>query len=335
MGKLDDVFSSGCWLDAMRSSSPPRKKLSMGYMEPALDGFDATYLAWMIKHPPALIFLDQIRKQAKNKKIAIFLDYDGTLSPIVNDPENALMSSEMRLAVKNVAKLFPTAIITGRSCDKVHRLVGLTELYYAGSHGMDIVCPVTHSNNDNHPSYVGQTNMQGKELKLFQPAREFLPMIDHVLQELIRNTKGIQGVAVENNKFCASVHYRNVDERNWFTVAQIVHETLKDYPLLRLTHGRKVLEIRPAVDWNKGKAVEFMLHSLDLCDSASVLPIYIGDDASDEDAFRFLRERKCGVGILVTSAPKETKASYSLNDPSEVMGFLKAIVNWEKMGGVR
>lgn len=162
-----------------------------------------------LKHPSALNSFERISNFARNKKIAIFLDYDGTLSPIVDDPDRALMSDavritycfirnvnfiflfwlwshrnfwQMRDAVRNVAKYFPTAIISGRNRDKVARafflnfilsscslygchfdiirvwsvllfqvydLVGLTELYYAGSHGMDIMGPVTNTNSVN------------------------------------------------------------------------------------------------------------------------------------------------------------------------------------------
>ncbi|GAY43493.1 hypothetical protein CUMW_074890 [Citrus unshiu] len=241
------------------------------------------------------------------------------------------MSDGMRSAVRNVAKYFPTAIITGRSRDKVYELVGLTELYYAGSHGMDIMGPVDHTVSDDHPNSIKSTDQQGKEVNLFQPAREFLPMIDEVFRTLVENTKSIKGAKVENHKFCVSVHYRNVDEKSWPTIAQCVHDVLKDYPRLRLTHGRKVLEVRPVIDWNKGKAVEFLLESLGLSDSDDVLPIYIGDDRSDEDAFKVLRKGNRGYGILVSSVPKETKAFYSLRDPSEVQEFLLSLVRWKKL----
>lgn len=328
---VDDVRSNG-WLDAMKASSPPRKKLVKDFiLEVAVDDSDAAYVSWMLKHPSALNSFEQIIEQAKNKKIAVFLDYDGVLSPIVDDPDCALMSDDMRVAVKNVADHFPTAIISGRSRDKVYDLVGLTDLYYAGSHGMDIMGPVNNSVSNDHPSCVKSTDQQGKEVNLFQPAREFLPVIDEVFRTLVENTKGIKGAKVENHKFCAAVHYRNVDEKNWPVVAQCVHDILKEYPRLRLTHGRKVLEIRPVIDWNKGKAVEFLLDSLGLSDSEDVLPIYIGDDKTDEDAFKVLREGNCGFGILVASTPKETSAVYSLKDPSEVMEFLKALGDdWKK-----
>ncbi|KAF8412406.1 hypothetical protein HHK36_000370 [Tetracentron sinense] len=333
-GKLDDVRASG-WLDAMKASSPPRKKLTKDFnFEVVSDDTDVAYRIWTLKYPSALTSFEQITNYAKEKRIVLFLDYDGTLSPIVDDPECAFMSDSMRSAVRNVVKYFPTAIISGRSRDKVCEFVGLTELYYAGSHGMDIMGPVRHSVSDDHPNSIRSTDEQGKEVNLFQPASEFLPMIDEVFRSLVEITKGIKGAKVENNKFCASVHYRNVDEKvivaSWATVAQCVHDIIKDYPRLRLTHGRKVLEVRPVIKWDKGKAVEFLLESLALSNCGDVLPIYVGDDRTDEDAFKVLREGNRGYGILVSSVPKESKAFYSLRDPSEVMEFLKSLVRWKE-----
>ncbi|KAK9292570.1 hypothetical protein L1049_020544 [Liquidambar formosana] len=328
-GILDDVRSSS-WLDAMKSSSPPHKKITKGSnAELASSDTDAEYRTWMLKFPSALTSFEQITNCAKGKRIALFLDYDGTLSPIVDNPDCAIMSEDMHTAVSNVAKCFPTAIISGRSRDKVYEFVGLKELYYAGSHGMDIMGPVRQSDFDDHLSCITSTDQQGKELNLFQPASEFLPMIDEVFRSLVESVSEIKGAKVENNKFCVSVHYRNVDEKSWTTIAQCVGNILKDYPRLRLTHGRKVLEVRPVINWDKGKAVEFLLESLGLSNCDDVLPIYVGDDKTDEDAFKVLRERNQGYGILVSSVPKESNAFYSLRDPSEVMEFLKLLVIWK------
>jgi trehalose 6-phosphate phosphatase len=329
---LDDVRSNN-WLDAMRSSSPTHKRKivdSVNVNEPALTDSDVSYRNWTLNFPSALASFDKITSFAKGKKIALFLDYDGTLSPIVDNPDEAFMSNAMRAAVKSVAKYFPTAIISGRSRDKVFEFVGLTELYYAGSHGMDIMGPV-RPNSDNHPNSIRSTNKQGKEVNLFQPAREFLPMIEEVFKSLVEITKDIEGSNVENNKFCLSVHYRNVDEKSWETIAERVEGVLENYPkTLRLTHGRKVLEVRPVLDWNKGKAVEFLLESLGLSNCDDVLPIYIGDDRTDEDAFKVLRKGNKGYGILVSSVPKESNAFYSLKDPSEVLEFLNSLVMSKK-----
>ncbi|KAK9994193.1 hypothetical protein SO802_023896 [Lithocarpus litseifolius] len=329
-GILDDVRSSS-WLDAMKSSSPPHKKITkVANNDYVLSDTDVAYNTWLVKYPSAIASFEQIANHAKGKRIALFLDYDGTLSPIVDNPDCAFMSDAMRAAVKKVAKYFPTAIISGRSRDKVYDFVGLTELYYAGSHGMDIMGPVRQSISGDHPNCIRSTDEQGKEVSLFQPAGEFLPMIDEVFRSLVESTKDIIGAKVENNKFCVSVHYRNVDEKNWNAVAQCVDDVLKDYPRLRLTHGRKVLEVRPVINWDKGKAVTFLLESLGLSDCDDVLPIYVGDDRTDEDAFKVLREGNQGYGILVSSAPKESIADYSLRDPSEVMEFLKSLVACKK-----
>ncbi|XP_024637265.1 probable trehalose-phosphate phosphatase G isoform X2 [Medicago truncatula] len=332
MGSLDDVRSNG-WLDAMKASSPPRKKSVLKGSSALVASIDfdmEDYNLWMLEYPSALGAFEKIIDHAKNKKIAMFLDYDGTLSPIVEDPDCAFMTEPMRTTVRRVAKCFPTAIISGRSRDKVFDLVKLTELYYAGSHGMDIIGPVSDTLHENHPDCVKSTDDQGNEITLFQPAKEFLPMIDEVFRTLIDITKDIEGAKVENHKFCVSVHYRNVEENNWTVIAQRVHDILKNYPRLRSTHGRKVLEIRPVIDWNKGKAVEFLLESLGLTDMNDVLPIYIGDDKTDEDAFKVLRESNRGCGILVSSVRKDSNALYSLRDTSEVMRFLQRLVNWKR-----
>ncbi|XP_028762717.1 probable trehalose-phosphate phosphatase F isoform X2 [Neltuma alba] len=305
-GNLDDVRSNG-WLDAMKASSPPRKKLVKGSNNTQVTHFDSDsedYHSWMREYPSALDAFDDLVDRAKDKKIAMFLDYDGTLSPIVDDPDSAFMSEAMRATVRSVAKYFPTAIISGRSRDQVFDLVKLTELYYAGSHGMDIIGPAREALFNNHPNCVKSTDHQGKEITLFQPAKEFLPMIDKVFRTLVEITRDIKGAKVENHKFCASVHYRNVDEN--------------------------VLEVRPAIDWNKGKAVEFLLESLGFSDRDDVIAIYIGDDKTDEDAFKVLRENKRGYGILVSPVKKESNAFYSLRDPSEVMKFLQMLLSWKR-----
>ncbi|CAN6239390.1 unnamed protein product [Urochloa humidicola] len=300
--------AAGCtWADAMRASSPTRSSRAA-----AADADEFT--AWMRKHPSALGKFEQIVAGAsKGKKIVMFLDYDGTLSPIVADPDAAYMSDAMRAAVRDVAKHFPTAIVSGRCRDKVRNFVGLSELYYAGSHGMDIKGP------SSNPESV-----------LCQPASEFLPVIDEVYKLLVEKTKSTPGAKVENNKFCLSVHFRCVDEKRWNALAEQVKAVIKDYPKLKLTQGRKVLEIRPSIMWDKGKALEFLLESLGFANCSDVLPVYIGDDRTDEDAFKVLKKRGQGISILVSKCPKETNASFSLQDPSEVMDFLLRLVDWKR-----
>ncbi|XP_010546407.1 PREDICTED: probable trehalose-phosphate phosphatase J [Tarenaya hassleriana] len=303
------------WVDSMRASSPTHLK-----SVPSLSAEERN--SWIMQHPSALDMFEQIIEASRGKRIVMFLDYDGTLSPIVDDPDRAFMSSKMRRTVRKLAKCFPTAIVSGRCGDKVYEFVKLAELYYAGRHGMDIKGPtkgLSKYNKDKQPSV------------LFQPASDFLPMIDGVYKQLMEKTKSTPGAKVENNKFCVSVHFRCVDEKKWSELAQQVRSVLKGYPKLRLTQGRKVLEIRPTIKWDKGKALEFLLESLGFGDCNDVFPVYIGDDRTDEDAFQILRERGQGFGILVSKIPKDTNASYSLQEPAEVMDFLQRLVDWKQM----
>ncbi|KAL1204224.1 Trehalose-phosphate phosphatase B [Cardamine amara subsp. amara] len=303
------------FVDSMRDSSPTRLRSSSH--DSVSDNNNKT--SWIVRFPSALTMFDEIVNAAKGKQIVMFLDYDGTLSPIVEDPDKAYITHEMKEVVKDVALNFPTAIVTGRSIDKVRSFVKLNEIYYAGSHGMDIEGPA------NENSYS-----QSNQGVLFQPAREFLPMIEKVVKILEEKTKWIPGAMVENNKFCLSVHFRRVDEKMWPALAEQVKSVLLDYPKLNLTQGRKVLEIRPTIKWDKGQALKFLLKSLGFGNSEEVLPVYIGDDRTDEDAFKVLRERGQGFGILVSKVPKDTNASYSLQDPSQVKEFLKRLVEWKR-----
>ncbi|CAN6202041.1 unnamed protein product [Urochloa humidicola] len=290
-------------VEAIRASSPTRC--------PAADEYEA----WTGEHPSAVGSFERVAAAAKGKRVVMFMDYDGTLSPIVADPDMAFMTAEMRAAVRDVAKHFPTAIVTGRCVDKVCNFVGLSELYYAGSHGMDIKGP---SSKDD-------------QTVLLQPAREFLPVINKAFRALEEKTRATPGARVEHNKFCLSVHFRCVDEKSWSPLAEQVKAVLRDFPELKLTEGRKVLEIRPSIMWDKGKAVEFLLKSLGFDGRSDVLPVYIGDDRTDEDAFKMLKRRGQGLGILVSKCPKETEASYSLQDPTEVMEFLLRLVEWKRL----
>ncbi|KAJ4760405.1 Trehalose 6-phosphate phosphatase [Rhynchospora pubera] len=308
------------WVESMKTSSPTHAKAAAALASPSLS-LEEYAANWMSRHPSALSKFEQIMSASNGKQIVMFLDYDGTLSPIVDDPDSAFMSDTMRKAVRSVARYFPTAIVSGRCRDKVYNFVRLAELYYAGSHGMDIKGPAKGHK---------YTKAKAKAV-LFQPASEFLPMIDQVYKILMEKTKEIVGAKVENNRFCVSVHYRCVDEQSWGALAEIVGSVMKGYPKLRLSQGRKVFEIRPTIKWDKGKALEFLLESLGFADCNNVLPVYIGDDRTDEDAFKVLRERGQGIGILVSKCPKETNASYSLQEPAEVMDFLLKLVKWKRL----
>jgi trehalose-phosphatase len=127
-------------------------------------------------------------------------------------------------------------------------------------------------------------------------------------------------------------------------VESIVDECVRIHGGVEKKHGKKVFELRPKVDWNKGRAVMYILSELGL-DADNVVPFYFGDDISDEDAFNALNERGMGKGIsIIVRDPEalkvdlpgdakelpQTQASYSLRDPSEVERFLKVLASLEE-----
>ncbi|XP_050386726.1 probable trehalose-phosphate phosphatase 4 [Argentina anserina] len=291
---------------------------------------DLAYRSWVVEHPSALGSFDSMMKAAKGKRIVVFLDYDGTVSPIVDDPDRAFMSNEMRAAVREVAKYLPTAVISGRSRDKVKGFVQLSNVYYAGSHGMDIMVPSKPLKPCDGKNHATASVLDKESDMLFQPAKRFLPAIEeirHVLEEIARK---IEGARVEDNRFCISVHYRKVREEDYDILEEKVKSVIENYPEFHLTRGKKVLEIRPSIKWNKGHALEYLLDTLGFSNSGDVLPLYIGDDRTDEDAFQVIEARGQGFPIIVSSTPKDTKAVYSLHDPSEVLTFLLRLARWRK-----
>lgn len=249
--------------------------------------------------PSALEHVQEIA--GPSGQLAVFLDYDGTLTPIVSHPEKAWLSDSMRQALEELTARVPVAILSGRDLDDVRPRVNINGIVYAGSHGFDIGGP--------------------RGLRR-QVATEFLPRLDMAEKELHDALGEIPGAHAERKRFSVAAHYRNVEEDDLARVQQAVETVAARHRELRRIDGKKVYDLLPAIDWNKGKAVIWLLETLCL-KGGNVFPIYIGDDCTDEDAFRALE--KSGVGILVSEESRPTSASYSLKDPAEVERFLRTL----------
>lgn len=253
--------------------------------------------------PSALECFDELAGRLAGRLPAVFLDYDGTLTPIVDRPELATISAAMRQAVRDLARHCLVAIVSGRDRKDVADLAGIEEVYYAGSHGFDISGP------------------QGAAMQL-QQGTDYLPALDRAEQALQERLAPIEGGQVERKKFAIAIHYRRVPAAQHQEIESVVDAVLADSQGLRKTGGKMIFELRPDIDWDKGKALTWLLRKLGL-DRDEVLPIYLGDDLTDEDAFRELRAR--GIGILVRDEPRPTQARYALNDTAEVHQFLQTL----------
>jgi alpha,alpha-trehalase len=253
--------------------------------------------------PSALENKNEVLNRLRGKNLAIFLDYDGTLTPIVEDPAQATLPAKTKRVIKRLAEQYPVAIISGRDLADVQDMVGISGIAYAGSHGFDIVEP----------------GGQHRDQKI---GKRFLPVLRRAGKELYQALKDIPGARVERKRFAIAAHYRQVKRADVGQLEQRFAQVLSHYPELRKSSGKKVFELRPDIDWDKGRALFHLLETL-YADGSQILPLYIGDDVTDEDAFRAIGDR--GMAIAVGSEKRQTAAHYGLRDPEEVTEFLRAL----------
>jgi len=184
-------------------------------------------------------------------------------------------------------------------------LVDIPGIFYAGDHGLDII---------------------GPEFSMIHPkVKKFLPLIQNISKRLDESLSHIPGVLVEKKKISVAVHYRQVLKEDLpglkLTLKKILKENRED---IRLLKGNKVIEFLPNIEWNKGKAVLWILNALRL-DWYNSKIFYLGDDTTDEDAFRILRTR--GISILIAEKAKISAADFRLSSPEEVKCWLKYFLN--------
>ena len=248
--------------------------------------------------PSALGALDAIRERIAGRPVMVFLDYDGTLTPIVRRPEDAVLSHEMRARVRALAARVPVAIVSGRDRAAVESLVDLPELIYVGSHGFDI---------------EGPSGAERLRLEVGDPLGRDLDAAEAALRGRLA---GIRGAIVERKRLTLAAHYRLVAGVHRPKVIEAVDAVRAAHPRLRKDAGKAVLELRPDVEWDKGHAVRWLLERV----APAGVGLYLGDDLTDETAFAALRGH--GIGIAVGVTTRETLAELALRDPEEVGSFL-------------
>ncbi len=265
--------------------------------------------------PSALSHRDELAARLAGKRLAVFLDFDGTLAPVVDRPDMAELSESMRGIVRTLAERCPVIVISGRDRRDVHERVGLDNLVYVGSHGFDIAWP----DRDTEPH---------------ADCTQFRDLLKEAGEALERTLAPVEGVIVEPKSCSVAVHYRLTREADAGAVKAAVDRVLADHARLRAVSGKKVYEILPRLDWDKGKAVLWMLKALDL-DGPEVVPVYVGDDITDVDAFNALEGRGIRVYVSdgVDGGTPPAGADYYVRDPDEVGLLLTFLADRENGGG--
>jgi trehalose 6-phosphate phosphatase len=244
---------------------------------------------------------------SKRKRVNLFLDFDGTLAPIAASPDEVMVPNEVVSILRKICEFDNVfvAVITGRSMDQVRELLNIRKIHYAGNHGLEI-------------SGVRRT-------EIVPNAAQVVRSIKKVSEDLNKVLLTVPGAWVENKSLTATVHYRTVPPSHVPELNRLVGEITANFidrGIVRLTRGKKVIEIQPNVNWDKGKAVKWMLRNIAMKRATT---FYIGDDRTDENAFEVLDS---SVTIkVVRDVRARTAARYILNNPTEVRFFLQWLLD--------
>jgi alpha,alpha-trehalase len=267
--------------------------------------------------PDALASFGHLAGVVGARRPAIFFDFDGTLSEIVDQPGAAALVPGAAKALQSLAALYPVAILSGRGLDDIRDRVAIPGLWYAGSHGFEILGPDgAHHRNET--------------------AAQSIPLLEHAAAELTTQLAAIPGAEVEHKRYAVAVHYRNAAPEAAAAVTAAVHG-VGNRSGLKVTAGRKVVELRPNIEWDKGKTLEWILDRV--AGEEPLLPVFIGDDLTDEDGFDAVLHD--GVGIVVRhteDGDRATGARFCLESPEHVRQFIERLVmqcdiDRQSMGG--
>jgi trehalose-phosphatase len=256
---------------------------------------------------------EQVAERFRNaRRILIMSDFDGTLTPIALRPEEATIPERTKELLQALAQQprVVIGIISGRALDDLRSKVGVEGVTYAGNHGLEI---------------------EGPEVVFVNPAAEMArSAVQRLHRDLSRALAGIGGVVIEDKRLTLSVHYRLVDPEKTDHVKSVFDEIVSGMSAtdrVRTTVGKKVLEVRPDVDWDKGKAISLLLdRQADAEGEGEVLPVFLGDDVTDVDGFSAVEERG-GISVFVGDEVENRFAGYYLRSPAEVQQFLRLLLD--------
>ncbi len=230
--------------------------------------------------------------------LSLFLDFDGTLTPIAGHPADAHLSVSMRDILVALNQYYPVAIISGRGLNDLKERVAVQGLTYVGNHGMEI------SSGDFSFVYdIGPVETAA---------------LGAIAGKLARLSASHDGTVLEKKGLTLSIHYRLLKSARKPAFLKKVASILRPYNLkglIRITRGKEVVEVRPTVSWNKGSAVEWLMERRRF---AGTVPLCVGDDETDEDAFKAIE----GRGLSIFVGKRASTADLYLANQSEVEPML-------------
>ncbi|MFH1258198.1 MAG: trehalose-phosphatase [Elusimicrobiota bacterium] len=254
-------------------------------------------------------YWNNLKENMKDGSLYVFLDYDGTLTPLRKTPKEAVIPKETRKLLADLSKKrkCKLAIISGRALKDLKKTVGIKNIVYSGNHGLEL---------------------EGRGLKFQSPiSPNFKALVGRIKNGLKEEISDIKGALIEEKGFSLSLHYRLVAKNDLPLLKTIFRKNTASYlkrKQIKIESGKMVWEIRPAIKWDKGKVVLWILaQQKSGRTNKSIIPIYLGDDLTDEDAFKALKNK--GLTVFV-GKPRPSQAEYYLKNTQEVIKFLKQLL---------
>lgn len=242
--------------------------------------------------------------QLKGKHVDLYLDYDGTLAVFAPTPDDVLPDDDVIALISQLADSpnVRVSIVSGRRLAHIRKLIPIEGILLAGTYGVEMQKP------------------DGEEIHQidYESIRPTLDSLKPRWQELINDK---QGFYLEDKGWALAIHARNAEEKEGLQVLEdaekmLTADVLGEY--LQKIHSYRFLEIGPN-NADKGHALRYLFDKFHWRDS---IPIYIGDDDKDEEAFQAINEKN-GFSILVSKEERTTEAGYILSSPIEVHQWLR------------
>ncbi len=265
--------------------------------------------------------LEEFKKFKNDPQTAVITDIDGTISQIVSKPDEAVITPEMRNVLTRLADKFKlVAVISGRPVKDAQNIVGVDNLLYVGSHGLEY--------------------LKNGKIHVEEEVESYVPIIKEIARLLEeKDSCNIEGIFFEDKGLCFSIHYRLCKEPE--KAREIILNSIEDVlktsrndngcENLKINEGRKIVEIRPPIGYDKGTILEKLTS-----ENQIKKLVYLGDDVTDNDAFSKLNQLKRknkmdGESLLVLSEeiPDYLKknASFFVKNVDEVQKFFKWLLN--------
>ncbi|MGH9688940.1 MAG: trehalose-phosphatase [Candidatus Acidiferrales bacterium] len=241
----------------------------------------------------------QIRRA---QHVALFADFDGTLTPIRRDPEAVRLAPRVRALLEQIANSgIMLGVVSGRKVADVRKHVKLKRIWYAGAHGMFLRDPKNHAYSLAKPE---------------QKAR-----MREATRLLAKHTRGAPGLRIEHKIVTVALHYRGASPKSQQIARDAVARAMERDPHLCLLSSKKVWGLLPDARSDKWAAISFILEKERRRNpDGRWLLIFIGDDATDERVFARMK----GISIVV-GKKRKTAARYWLRSPGEAREFLERL----------